>query len=207
MTVQCLGVFDELQVFSCLYNLQRFHALEADKENELTAFCDRVKSATASLNMMRDAAADSLQDARERNEQLQRLAEWFESSNELEAPAGIAVPPAAAPCTSAHVASDCNQQFASSPSPASGNCSSKPSGSSPVPVFSPHAATSSIGSRLSPMPAISPCHAPALAVSPTVFSPSRNHIRRSLGEGSGAGAVVLCTQVLQTTLSVAGVHL
>jgi hypothetical protein len=70
-------VFDELQVFSCLYNLQRFHALEADKENELTAFCDRVKSATASLNMMRDAAADSLQDARERNEQLQRLAEWF----------------------------------------------------------------------------------------------------------------------------------
>ena len=28
-----------------------------------------------------------------------------------------------------------------------------------------------------------------------MFSPSRNHIRRSLGGDSGAGAVVLCTQV------------
>ena len=43
------------------------------------------------------------------------------------------------------------------------------------------------------MPTPSPRPAPAVAASPTVFSPSRNHIRRSLGEGSGAGAVVLCT--------------
>lgn len=48
---------------------QRFNALELDKENELAAFGDRVKTATASLQVLRDSAADSLNDARERNEQ------------------------------------------------------------------------------------------------------------------------------------------
>ncbi len=48
---------------------QRFNALEVDKENELTAFADRIKAATASLQSLQDSARDSLLDAKQRNEQ------------------------------------------------------------------------------------------------------------------------------------------
>ena len=173
---------------------QRFNALEVDKENELAAFGDRVKAATASLQVLRQAAQHSLHDAQQRNEQvhaatltrthtpppshshtrrvqLERLAEWFESSNELEAPAGIVVQPAHAHAT---------------PNPL-------PSPSTKTQPLSPSASASASFSPAVPTP--SPRGAPAAAASPTVFSPSRNHIRRSLGGDSGQGAVVLCTQV------------
>jgi hypothetical protein len=46
--------------------------LEVDKENELTAFADRIHTATASLQSLQDSARDSLLDAKQRNEQANR---------------------------------------------------------------------------------------------------------------------------------------
>ena len=57
----------------CPRTEQRFNALEVDKENELAAFGDRVKAASANLQVLRDAAADSLHEAQERNEQVSTL--------------------------------------------------------------------------------------------------------------------------------------
>jgi hypothetical protein len=188
---------------------QRFNTLELEKENELVAFGERVKAATVSLQALRDSANDTLIEAQQRNEQardpitrvshpnladlqLERLAEWFESSNELEAPAGVVVPPAA------HAVSRASPKAippSQSPAISSVSPATRSSKSSPAPSHSPATATSAAHTRLSPMPTPSPRHAAAVAASPTVFSPSRNHIRRSLGEGSGAGAVVLCTEV------------
>jgi hypothetical protein len=59
-----------LLVASCPRSLQRFNALEVDKENELAAFGDRIKAATTSLQLLRHAAVDSLQDAQDRNDQV-----------------------------------------------------------------------------------------------------------------------------------------
>lgn len=102
------------------------------------------------------------------NQQLESVAEWFVSSNELETPAGFSLPLAPAHALSSSSPAQQPRASAASPSPAAAYRSARASSAS---VLSPSSATS----LLSPMPYCIP-HA-SDAVSPSVFSPSRNHIR------------------------------